>query len=88
MQSLSYGYFNTNTMQSLNDAVWGLNASFTYNAVDRLANVTRSGDNQAFGWDAVGNRTSHSRAGSSWSYTLDPTANRLHSAGSRVQPPS
>lgn len=80
VQALSYTYQNTDNLQSIGDAVWGLNASFGYDAVDRITRVTRSGDDQAFGWDGVGNRTSHSRAGSTWNYAPHPSANRLTAA--------
>ena len=76
--SLSYGFNTTDTLASLTDNLYApLNAGFGYDANDRLASVTRSGDAQAFGSDAVGNRTSASRAGAGTAYTLDPNANRI-----------
>ena len=78
--SLSLGYFNTDTVQAVNDNVYGaLNASLTYDANDRLASVTRSGDNQGFALDQVSNRTSQTRAGTSYSFTRDAASNRLAS---------
>jgi RHS repeat-associated protein len=84
-QNVGLSYFNTNTVSGLTDYNWSAQTStFTYDPNDRLASVTRSGDNQGFGWDTVGNRTSHSRAGSSLTYTLQPGANRLASASGSV----
>ncbi len=80
MHSLSYGYYNTDTISSITDNVYpALNASFGYDANDRLASVARTGDAQSFTWDLVGNRTSHQRAGASNSYTLEAQANRVAS---------
>ena len=77
VHSLGFGYFNTNTISSITDNVYpALNASFAYDANDRLGSVARSGDAQGFSWDTVGNRTSHSRAGLSYAIGLDPLANR------------
>ena len=76
--SLSLAYFNTNTVQAVNDNLYGaLNASLTYDANDRLASVTRSGDNQGFALDPVSNRTSHTRNGASYTFTRDSASNRL-----------
>jgi RHS repeat-associated protein len=75
---VSYGWNNTDTIASLTDNVYpALNASFGYDAADRLTAVSRGGDAQGFGLDAVGNRTSHTRASASYTSSLDPLANRL-----------
>jgi len=64
IQNNSYGYNNTNTIQSISDAVDGSqNSVFAYDVNDRLTSVTRSNDNQSFNYDLVGNRTNLSRAG-------------------------
>lgn len=78
VHNLSYGYYNTDSVSSLNDNVYSsLNASFGYDANDRLTSVARSGDAQGFSWDRVGNRTNHQRAGASDTYTLDANGNRV-----------
>ncbi|WP_295637878.1 RHS repeat-associated core domain-containing protein [uncultured Methylibium sp.] len=78
IQNLTYGYHNTDTMASLTDGVVpALNASFGYDANDRLSSVSRSGDAQGFGWDTTFNRTAHTRQGQTYSYALHPSANRL-----------
>ncbi|MBK6864798.1 MAG: RHS domain-containing protein [Ideonella sp.] len=56
-----------------------MNASYTYDANDRLKTVTRSADNQSLAWDKTGNRTSHSRAGVTQTYSTAATSNRLAS---------
>ena len=76
--SLAFGWNTTDTLASLTDNVYTtLNAGFGYDANDRLASVSRSGDAQLFGWDALGNRTTSSRAGSSIGYTTDANSNRV-----------
>ncbi|MBL8324469.1 MAG: hypothetical protein JNJ89_05870 [Rubrivivax sp.] len=74
---------DTTTLDSasaINDYFAGLSTpSLTYDPADRLASVTRSGDNQTFTWDAVGNRTAHTRTAGSWTATLQPAANRYTS---------
>lgn len=78
VHSLSFGYYDTDTISSIADGVYpALNASFQYDPNDRLASVTRTGDAQAFAWDRVGNRTSHQRAGQSNTYALATQANRI-----------
>ncbi len=78
VHNVSYGWNTTNTVASLTDNVYpALNASFGYDANDRLASVSRSGDAQAFWADTAGNRSSHTRAGASFGYMLDANANRL-----------
>jgi RHS repeat-associated protein len=82
VHGLAYGYFNTDTIASLTDAVYpALNASFGYDANDRLQTVARSGDGQSFGWDVADNRTSHTRAGAAATYTLAAGSNRLAAVG-------
>lgn len=72
----------TDTVASVTNAIYPtLNTSYTYDPVDRLANVTRSGDNQTRIWDKVGNITSTSRGGMPYSVGLDPNANRVTSIG-------
>jgi RHS repeat-associated protein len=82
VHGVSYGYTNTNLIQSMTFSVGShLNSTFTYDANDRLSGVSRwSGDNQTFGYDAVGNRTTHVRGSMILSYGLDPAANRLFTA--------
>jgi YD repeat-containing protein len=83
--NLSYGWNNTNTLASITDSVvTAQSSSFGYDANDRLASVTKSGDNQGFTLDKVGNRTAQTRAASSWSLGLSPSSNRVVSAGSRA----
>ena len=80
--SLGFGYFNVNTISSITDNVYSSqSASFGYDANDRLASVSRSGDAQGFTWDLVGNRTSQQRAGQSWSYAVTSQSNRVSSIG-------
>lgn len=78
-QSLTLGYTaGLDTLQAITDHVVASNSSsFTYDPVDRLKTVTRSGDNQVFGWDTVGNRTAHTRAASSWTLTPATHSNRI-----------
>lgn len=79
-QSLTLGYNNTNTINSISDAIYGSqNSAFTYDVNDRLAAVTRSGDNQSFSYDLVGNRTAASRAGSSSTFSYGTSSNQLNS---------
>jgi RHS repeat-associated protein len=80
VHNLSYSYFNTNTISSLTDNVYGaMNAAYTYDANDRLGSVTRSGDNQAINSDQVSNRLSLTRQGQAQSYALQSGTNRLAS---------
>lgn len=78
--NLSIGYSNTDTISSITDNInttWS--ASFGYDAADRLASVSKSGDNQGFSWDTVGNRTAQSRAGVGYGVAVDGASNRLTS---------
>ena len=87
--SLSFGYTNVDTIASLTDGIYsGLNASYTYDAVDRLATVNRSADSQVFTLDTVGNRTAHTRQGTGYSYTLATQSNRLTGWSGGGQSPS
>ncbi|MBK6865532.1 MAG: hypothetical protein IPG91_19475 [Ideonella sp.] len=80
VHDLNFDYTTTDTVASLSDSVYSaLNASYTYDANDRLKTVTRSGDNQSLAWDKTGNRTSHSRAGATQTYSTAATSNRLAS---------
>ena len=82
VHNVSFGYASTDTLSWLTDGIVpALNASFTYDSVDRLKSVTRSGDAQSFVWDKAGNRTSHARAGATNSYTSASGSNRLASIG-------
>ena len=78
---LTYGYHMVDTVASLTDNVYPtLTASYGYDAVDRLASVSRSGDSQSFSWDGVGNRTAQSReAEGSYNFALESQSNRLAS---------
>lgn len=78
VHGLSFGFTSTNTIGTVADGVYpNLSASLSYDAVDRLTAVQRSGDNQTFAWDAVGNRTGQVRAGASSSYATNPQGNHL-----------
>lgn len=80
VQSLGFGYFPNDTIQWMSDSVNpALNATYTYDANDRLDTVSRAGDNQDFDWDPVGNRTAHSRGSQSVMMTTDPSSNLLFS---------
>ena len=52
VHNIGLGYFNTDTVASPIDGVYGLNAKYAYNTVDRLISANRSGDAQTFGWEA------------------------------------
>lgn len=78
VQNLDYAYSKVETLSSLTNQLDAtLNASFAYDASDRLASVSRSGDAQTFTWDDSGNRTAHSRQGSAYTYVLDAQSNRI-----------
>ena len=78
VQSLSFGFYNTNTVQSITDTLYPLqNSSFGYDNVDRLRSVTRSGDDQLLIWDKVGNRINQQRAGQTTNFGMYPTGNQL-----------
>jgi RHS repeat-associated protein len=78
MHGLTYGWNNTNTLQSITDNVYpSLTTSFTYDGVDRVKTAARSGDVQGFDWDNVGNRTAFSRAGVGFTQTPYSNANRI-----------
>ena len=78
VHGLGYAYFNTNTVQQVTDNAYpAQTASFGYDASDRLANVTKSGDAQSMVWDANNNRTAFSRAGTSYTVVNDAGSNRL-----------
>lgn len=78
--TLSYGYSNVDTVQSLTDAVYpSLNATYEHDAVDRLKTVNRSGDVQGFTLDTVGNRTAQTRQGVAYTFTMAAQNNRLAS---------
>jgi YD repeat-containing protein len=78
VHSLSYGYHPTNTLASITDGIYpALNATLGYDANDRLASVSRSGDAQGFSWDTVGNRTAHTRAGASHTYAHSGQSNTI-----------
>ena len=83
VHNVGLGYFNTDTVRSLTDNAYpALNAGFGYDAADRLASVSRSGDAQGFGWDKTGNRTAQSRRASS--YLSPPScSHRLNISSSR-----
>ncbi len=78
VQSLGYNWSNTNTIQAMNDSVYGTQtSSYGYDLNDRLTSVTRSGDSQVFVPDVVGNRTSHQRGGLTYSLTIQSASNRV-----------
>jgi RHS repeat-associated protein len=80
VHNVALSYFNTDTVHSLTNSSYpSLNASFTYDPIDRLATVSRSGDAQGFGWDKTGNRTAQSRAGVTYSVVVNGASNRLAS---------
>ncbi len=80
VQSLTFGWNNTDTIASITDGVLpALSSSFDYDPNDRLIGVARSGDQQSFALDKVGNRTAHARNSGSWSLVMAPTSNRLAS---------
>jgi RHS repeat-associated protein len=77
-QNLAFNYFNTNTLNSIEDYVdWGQTSVFSYDAADRLKTAWRSGDVQIMDWDQVGNRTGHTRAGLGLGYATESNSNRL-----------
>jgi RHS repeat-associated protein len=77
VHGLAYGWNTTNTLQSITDNMYpSLSSSFTYDGVDRLKTVARSGDGQSFDWDLVGNRTTYTRAGVGFTQTQYSNANR------------
>lgn len=79
-QTLSYAWYNTDTIQSITDGIYASQSeSFVYDVNDRLTGVMRSGDDQTFVLDAADNRTSQTRAGSSYTYTIRPTSNQVAS---------
>ncbi len=53
-------------------------ASYGYDALDRLTGWTQGTTTQAFGYDAIGNRTSLTVGGTSYPYSVDPASNRLN----------
>jgi len=80
VQNTSIGYNNTNTIQSVSNAVYpGEASSFGYDANDRVSSVSRSGDAQTFHFDLTGNRDQHARAGASYNFVVDPSSNRVSS---------
>jgi RHS repeat-associated protein len=80
VQSLTFGYFNTDTVRTVTDAVTpALNATFSYDQADRLRTVARQGDDQDIPWDTAFNRLGHTRQGTTYSYVRHPTSNRLSS---------
>jgi RHS repeat-associated protein len=80
LHGMALGYNPTDTISSLTDSVVGsLNATMSYDAVDRLTSVWRSGDTQSFAWDRVGNRIDHDRQGSVHAYGMAAGSNRLAS---------
>jgi RHS repeat-associated protein len=78
VHDLNLGYYNTDTIGSITDNInsaWS--ASFGYDPADRLASVSKSGDNQGFTWDKVGNRIAQTRAGVGYGVSVDGASNRL-----------
>ncbi|MBD8658426.1 hypothetical protein IFT68_22685 [Oxalobacteraceae sp. CFBP 13730] len=79
---VSFGYSKVDTILSFTNHLYpALNATFGYDAVNRLASVNRAiGDDQSFQWDKVGNRTLQSRESEgNYDFTIDGGSNRLMS---------
>jgi RHS repeat-associated protein len=82
VHDLGFDYNTTDTIASVTDAKYSdLTTSYTYDKVDRLTGVTRSGDAQTFAWDKSGNRDSHTRAGVTYAYSTYSNSNRLQTWG-------
>jgi RHS repeat-associated protein len=80
VHDVSYGWYNTDTIQSLTDNFYSVqSASFSYDANDRLNVVTKSGANQGILWDKTGNRISHTVNGATSTYNTPLSSNRLSS---------
>ena len=79
VHGIAFGYNNTDTISALTDSVYGLNASYGYDAADRLTTANRNGDAQSFAWDQTGNRSAQTRQGASYTYTPAAGSNRLAS---------
>lgn len=77
-QNVALSHSNVDTLETIQDNLYpALNASFGYDAADRLTSVARSGDAQVFGLDSTGNRFSHTRQGVGYALALDPARNRI-----------
>jgi RHS repeat-associated protein len=80
VHDVSYGWYNTDTIQTLTDNLVSVqSASFSYDPNDRLNGMTKSGANQGILWDKTGNRTSHTVNGASSTYNTPLSSNRLSS---------
>jgi RHS repeat-associated protein len=78
VQNMILEYNVTHTIRSTTDySGFGQSASYTYDAVDRLTSVTRSGDNQTFRWNSSGDRESQMREGVTYGYTFPAPNHRL-----------
>ena len=79
-QNTAYVYNSTNQMSVMYDyANPAMTQSVSYDAIDRVAAVSRTNDVQAFWWDTAGNRTGHDRDGTGYSLLTDSSSNRLSS---------
>lgn len=76
---LSFGYYNSNTIKAVIDNVYaGQTNLYTYDAVDHLFSVDRTG--QTFGWGLADTRTYQNRPGiGSFTFNENPSSNRLDS---------
>jgi RHS repeat-associated protein len=84
---LTYSYDYAGNVSAIDDARSGYDSGFTYDALDRLTEVTGYG-NGTFAYDAQGNRTSKSVGlAGSVTYSYSSTTNRLTSASSSIGAP-
>ena len=78
VQHVDYGCNSVNHLTAMSDSGNpAATQTIDYDAVDRVGNVYRSGDQQGFAWDQADNRLVHARQGASYSLTPDSQSNRL-----------
>ncbi|MED5596113.1 RHS repeat-associated core domain-containing protein [Janthinobacterium sp. P210006] len=79
-QNTAYTYSNVGQVGAMTDSINpAMSQSIDYDQADRVAGISRSGDQQAFSWDLAGNRTGHNRRGNSYSFITSPHSNQLDS---------
>jgi len=76
---LGYQYNNTDTVQRINDLIYGTQTTaYGYDANDRVTSASNSVfGSYGYDWDEVGNRRSQTATGGTLSHTMNGASNRL-----------
>ena len=80
VQSMAYSFDAANQLNQITNNVYTTqSATYTYDGLSRLTNVTSAGGNESITPDAAGNRTAYSSDGYNDTYNINPGNNQISS---------